>query len=382
MNHKKTILILCDWFLPGYLAGGPIQSIATVTHHLKDEFHFKIITTDRDFKSPIPYSNVALNTWTNYLEREVFYVSPENLNEAFLLALIQNTPHDVLYLNSLFSKPFAIHPLRWKQKGLITSQVVLAPRGMFGQKALAFKPIKKKLFLLYAKCVSLFKNITWHSTSAQETKDVKKHIGSEIKLTEINNLPHITCNTTQITKQTNALRLCFIARIQAIKNLDVAIKALIPITQGNVIFDIYGPKEDENYWNACESLAKQLPQNISFNYKGILQPHDISKIISTYHALLLPTQTENFGHVIVETLLQARPVIISNNTPWQQLAQRQAGFDIDLSEPKKITDAINHLLTINDSDYQMMSKASLNFINAQLCIDETKQKYVELFNSL
>ncbi len=381
MNNKKTILILCDWFLPGCLAGGPIQSIATITHHLKDEFNFKIITTDRDFKSPTPYSAVALNTWTNYLGREVFYISPENLTEPFLLALLQNTPHDVLYLNSLFSKPFAIQPLRWKQKGLITSQVVLAPRGMFGQKALAFKPLKKKLFLLYAQCVSLFKNISWHSTSAQETKDITKHIGSTIKLIEINNLPHIACNTTQITKQAGTLRLCFIGRIQAIKNLDVAINALIPITEGNIAFDVYGPKEDEGYWNSCESIAKQLPQNINFNYKGILQPQEISKTISAYHALLLPTQTENFGHVIVETLLQARPVIISNNTPWQQLAKHQAGFDIDLTEPKKITDAINHLLTLNDSDYQMMSKASLNFINTQLCIDETKQKYIELFNS-
>ncbi len=380
--QKKTILILCDWFLPGYLAGGPIQSIATLTHHLKDEFNFKIITTDRDFKSSTPYSAIAKNTWTHCQEREVFYVSPENLNEVFLLALIQNTPHEILYLNSLFSKPFAIHPLRWKQKGLITSQVILAPRGMFGEKALAFKPIKKKIFLLYARCVSLFKNITWHSTSVQETKDVKKHIGSEIKLIEINNLPHITCNTTQIEKHTDTLRLCFIARIQAIKNLDVAIRALTTITQGNVIFDVYGPKEDESYWDNCECLAKQLPQNISFNYKGILLPHEISKTISAYHALLLPTQTENFGHVIVETLLQARPVIISNNTPWRNLEKHQAGFDIDLRSPEKITDAIKQLLSLNENDYQIMSNASLNFINTQLCIKEIKQKYLELFNGI
>ena len=62
LSAKKTILILCDWFLPGYLAGGPIQSIATLTKQLGDAIDFKIITTDRDFKSKKPYENIAINT--------------------------------------------------------------------------------------------------------------------------------------------------------------------------------------------------------------------------------------------------------------------------------------------------------------------------------
>lgn len=379
--QKKTILILCDWFLPGYMAGGPIQSIATLTHHLKDEFTFKIITTDRDFKSSRPYENIPINQWTSYEGREVFYVSPENLNQEFLLPLIQQTKHDVLYLNSLFSKPFAINPVRWKKNGLISSTIILAPRGMFGEKALNIKPIKKKLFLLYAKFSGLFKNITWQSTSAQETKDITKHVGSGIKLIEISNLPHTNNTIIQIEKNTNELRLCFVARIQAIKNLDIAIKALIPVTKGDIAFDVFGPKEDENYWQSCEHIAKQLPSNILFNYKGILQPQEISKTIAQYHALLLPTQTENFGHVIVETLLQARPVIISNNTPWRDLELHKAGFDINLQQSEKITDAIKQLLNLDNSDYQAMSKAAVNYINTQLKIEETKQKYIELFNN-
>lgn len=364
------------------MAGGPIQSIATLTHHLKDEFHFKIITTDRDFKSSKPYQQVPINQWTHYEGREVFYSSPENLNETFLLPLIQNTQHDVLYLNSLFSKPFAIHPLRWKKHGLITSSIILAPRGMFGEKALAIKSIKKKLFLLYAKYTGLFKHITWQATSVQETKDIKKHIGSTIKLIEIGNLPHNASETNQIAKDIGTLHVCFIARIQAIKNLDVAIKALMNVHEGQIVFDVYGPIEDANYWSTCENLAKQLPQNSSFNYKGILQPHEISKTINLYHALLLPTQTENFGHVIVETLLQARPVIISNNTPWRDLEKHQAGFDVDLNNPQKITDAIKTLVLMNDSIYQQICQSSFNYINTQLKMEETKRNYIELFNTI
>ena len=87
MSVKKTILILCDWFLPGYLAGGPIQSVATLTKQLGNDIDFKIITTDRDFKSKKTYSEIKSNVWTVFEGRTIFYVSPENMNPEFILKL-------------------------------------------------------------------------------------------------------------------------------------------------------------------------------------------------------------------------------------------------------------------------------------------------------
>jgi hypothetical protein len=106
LSAKKTILILSDWFLPGCLAGGPIQSVATLTKHLEAEFDFKIITTDRDFKANEPYKTITPDCWTNYEGRSVFYISQNNLTPEFVLNVIQTTAHDVIYLNSLFSKHF------------------------------------------------------------------------------------------------------------------------------------------------------------------------------------------------------------------------------------------------------------------------------------
>ncbi len=150
MSVKKTIVILCDWFLPGYLAGGPIQSIATLTQQLSNDIDFKIITTDRDFKSNKPYDKVKVNEWTQYEGRHVFYISPENMNADYVLKLIQSTNHDAIYLNSLFSKLFAVSPLKWNQQGKLNSKIILAPRGMLGDGALAIKAFKKQLFLIYA----------------------------------------------------------------------------------------------------------------------------------------------------------------------------------------------------------------------------------------
>lgn len=381
MNAKKTILILCDWFLPGFLAGGPIQSIATLTKQLGNEIDFKIITTDRDFKSNQPYGTIKVNEWTEFEGRTVFYISPEKMNPDFVLKLIQHTPHDVIYMNSLYSKLFTIYPLKWKLQKKIHSKIVLAPRGMLRDKALAVKPLKKHLFLLYAKVTGLFKNIHWQSTSAQETMEIKKRIGENVKLTEVSNLPANSCELKFIEKQKDSLRLCFIARIVDIKNLNFAIDVLKEAKYGQIIFDVYGPKEDEAYWLTCENNSKTLPSNIEFHYKSILKPEEICGILNKYHALFLPTQTENFGHVIVESLKNGRPVLISNQTPWRNLQKENVGFDISLHDKSQFVDAIKYLFELNQTEFDNMSKSCVAYINKQLNVGKIKSKYIELFNS-
>lgn len=381
MNAKKTILILCDWFLPGYLAGGPIQSIATLTQQLGNDIDFKIITTDRDFKSNQPYNSIKLNEWTEFEGRTVFYISPENMNPDFVLKLIQSTNHDAIYLNSLFSKLFTVRPLKWKQQGKISSKIILAPRGMLGDGALAIKAFKKQLFLMYAKVFGLFIDVIWQSTSSQETLEIKKRIGEKSKIIEVSNLPNTADNIQAIEKHAGFLKLCFISRVSEKKNLNFAIDVLKSFTDPEITFDVYGPIEDELYWNTCQQNANSLTQNIKFNYKGVLKPTEIGKTISKYHALFLPTQNENYGHIIVETLQHARPVILSDQTPWRNLQKENVGFDIALHDKSKFVDSIKHLLELNQTEFDNMSKTCVAYINEQLNVNEIKSKYIELFNS-
>lgn len=379
MSAKKTILILSDWFLPGYLAGGPIQSIATLTKQLGNDIDFKIITTDRDFKSNKPYDNLKINEWTQYEGRSVFYISPENMNPDFVMKLIQSTKHDAIYLNSLFSKLFAVSPLRWKQQGRLTSKIILAPRGMLGDGALAIKAFKKQLFLMYAKVFGLFKDIIWQSTSAQETSEIKKRIGNNAKIVEVSNLPNTANEIKAIVKKAGELKLCFISRVSEKKNLNFAIEVLKLIPQTEIIFDVYGPIEDEAYWNTCEENAKGLSPKIRFQYKGILKPIEIGKTISQYHALFLPTQNENYGHIIVETLQHARPVLLSDQTPWRNLQLENVGFDIALDDKIKFVDSINILVNLSQSEFDAKSKTCISYISHQLNIDKIKAQYLELF---
>jgi len=381
LKTKKTILILCDWFLPGYLAGGPIQSIATLTAHLKEEINFKIITTDRDFRSNTAYDEIKIDEWTTYKGREVFYISPENINPTFILNLIKSTPHDLIYLNSLYSKFFAIYPLKWKQQGKLSSKIVLAPRGMLGEGALAVKAFKKKLFLNFAKSLGYFNRITWQSSSQHETDDIKSRISSKAKVVHVPNLPNLSKESLTLEKKEDELKLCFVARILDIKNLKFAVEVLQEIKHGTIVFDIYGPIEDGIYWKACLKQSLNLSKNIQFNYKGVLKPEEVGIAISNYHALFLPTRNENYGHVIVEALQCGRPVLISDQTPWRDLEQNNVGFDISLNDKTKFVASINKLLAINNEEFSLMNQSCHHYINLKLDLEKIKQQYISLFTS-
>ena len=81
MIAKPNILIFIDWFWPGYLAGGPIQSVLALVNSLNDTFNFKIITTNTDLNSEKKYENIEPNKWiTSPLGCEIFYADSKKLN--------------------------------------------------------------------------------------------------------------------------------------------------------------------------------------------------------------------------------------------------------------------------------------------------------------
>ncbi len=372
---------MCDWFLPGYLAGGPIQSIATLTAQLGDDINFRIITTDRDFQADKAYAGVPANTWTSYEGREVFYVSPENMNPEFVLDLLLKTPHDGLYLNSLFSRLFTVYPLKWKRQGKLKSRIVLAPRGMLGDGALKIKPLKKKIFLLTARSLGLFKNITWQSTSAQESLEIRKRIGKEARICEVSNLPKPAGQEQPLAKQPGELSLCFISRISEKKNLNFAIDVLKGVKDTKIRFDMFGPIEDEAYWSSCRENAKTLPAHIAFSYKGSLKPEAIGDALGHYHALFLPTRNENYGHIIVEALQHGRPVILSDQTPWRDLKKAKVGFDIPLAHKQGFIDAVTTLAGTDQAAFDSMAKACTVYISKALNTEAIKEHYKTMFGS-
>lgn len=349
-------LVLCDYFLPGFRAGGPIRSIHHLIQHLvrsPESHQFSLITRDRDCGTTEAYSNININLWEKKENYEVLYLGPSPLIWLKILRALRKKDHEILYLNSIFSAKFSIFPLLCRRFHLIPHRpLVLAPRGELASSALDKKALRKKIYLKAARFLGLFKGIRFQASSEMEKQDIKEilqescevHVASDLPASD----PPVQIPRPQKVK--GQLNLVFMSRISPIKNLDYLLHRLkdldLPLS-----LDIWGPLEDSLYWQKCKDLLIQLPSKIRVSYRGVAPPEKTTEVLSAYDLFCLPTQGENFGHVIHEALLARCPVLISDQTPWQEKPDNLALSCRGLGDPLGFVEVLGRFHSMDSQEH-------------------------------
>lgn len=77
-----------------------------------------------------------------------------------------------------------------------------------------------------------------------------------------------------------------------------------------------------------------------------------------YDLFFLTTLGENYGHAIVEALSAGCPVLISNQTPWNDIASRDAGWAFPLCQPSLFAQKINELIPMDCDNYARYQKGA------------------------
>ena len=369
------ILIFTDSFLPGFKGGGPITSISNLVNLLSKYFDILICTRNHDFGESNPYQNIVYDQITNYKEYNVIYLS--KMDKSNISRVINEFNPDLLYLNSFFSKTTLIVMLL--NKFNFRKKIIVAPRGELQVNALNIKKTKKSIYLFLYKLFGFYKNIFFHSTDIIETNSIKELFYTN-DITELQNSVKIN-KFDPLIKNKNELKMIFVSRVSRKKNLHFALNILKEIKY-NISLDIYGPKEDIEYWNECENIIKTLPNNIKVTYKGSLAQNQIVEKMREYHCFFFPTLSENFGHVIVEAMQAGLIPIISNQTPWIKLNEVNAGWDIKLDDKNQYIQAIEELYTMDKEEYTNKSLSIMKYIHDKLDMDKLTIEYINFFNKI
>jgi glycosyltransferase involved in cell wall biosynthesis len=356
---KPRLLTFVSYYLPGYKAGGPPRSIKNLVQALAEDFEFLIVTRDRDLGDCEPYP-VAHDTWSWAGDNGVNYRSPAAQSLRAVARLLRDTPHDVLYLNSVFDVAFMMRPLLARRLRLApASPLVIAPRGELAPGALTFKRTLKTAYLASASRLGLFDGAFWMASSPHEARDIQRAIGIDPERIMI--APDLVGTPAHSQDPAarawgDPLRIVFLGRISPMKNLDFALTLLrdmeVPITM-----DVYGPCADEAYLRDCRRLVEALPHHIRVNFAGEVEPERVHATLSRYDLMLLPTRGENFGHVILEALQAGTPVLISDRTRWHSTADG-ACLAIPLEEPEKFRNIIQQRARLNGQDQTQLRSAA------------------------
>ena len=380
-DRQKIILIFVDWFAPGYLGGGLIQSCVNVAKLLQTQYRIYVFTRDRDFQKKQAYPEIPTNQWMSFDEAiKVYYCSPDQLNSRTISQICTAIAPDYIYLNSMYSFYFSIVPIWLFHNKSSNVTIVLAPRGMLQTGAIHQKYWKKKLFLwLFMHCI-LIQKMIFHATDKQEVQDIKMRLGKHSRVVLVSDLPNLQLPFyPKIEKKKGQLNCIYLSRISPKKNLLLVLEILQSINFP-VCMTIIGGIEDIGYWRKCKNQIERLPSFININFLGALAPKEAHLILAKQDLFLFPTAGENFGHVVFESLSLGVPVLLSHQTPWKNLEQQKAGVNIPIDNLLTYRNWLKKFWSMDTDVYNLWSKGAKTYVQSWQDKLDFKAQYDQLFS--
>lgn len=380
--EKPAILLLTDWYYPGYKAGGPIQSCVNLVNLLQEDYRFFVVTGNTDWGTQDPFPGIPYNEWVTGKQGEkIWYRTAGRPTAHEIKQWLKEVQPEIVYFNSMFSVTYTLVPLFYLSRLLPGARLVLAPRGMLHAGALKLKAAKKKIFLYLFRLLGLHRRIVFQATDQQEMLDIESRLpGARVVVAE--NIPRIRLGSPKpITKEKGRIKLVFISRIHPKKNLHFLLELLAEWKQEAFLeLDIYGEADLKEYEQECKSLAKKLPANRVVRFLGPVNNELVFSTLDKYHAFILPTLGENFGHAIFEALNSGKPVVLSDQTPWRNLEKRNAGWDIPLNLKDRYWKTLDQLIAMDQLEYNNWSAGALRLAQEYVEQAEFRTKYQALFH--
>lgn len=371
------VLVFCEFYLPGYKGGGPIKTIKNLVDYTNKSIRYSIITGDRDLGDSTPYKNIELNLWTNIGSEEVIYVQTGFDRYKRIIQILFKMNYDIIYLNSFFSIQFSILPLLLAK--ILRKQIVLAPKGELSQGALSLNSSKKNALLNLYKLLKLHHGIVFQASSKYELQDIQKALGPNTDIKIAGDIGTQNFAKELPYRSLHTIKAIFVSRISPMKNLSVALSILKNV-QSPLIYDIYGPIEDESYWEDCLSIIESLPNHINVTYRGELHPNDVLETMTKYDFFYMPTKGENYGHVIAEALCAGLPLLIANTTPWRYLESKGIGWDLPLDNLDSFSNAIDNIASMSLEEHNRMRMKVLSWAKKKFMQQEDIEANIAMFN--
>jgi glycosyltransferase involved in cell wall biosynthesis len=377
---RPRVLVMADWYLPGYRAGGPIRSVANVAERLEDELDIHIFTTDRDHGCETPYAGIEVDRWVRRSGHHVYYASPASLRWGAILDIIRTLRPDHLYLNSMFSRYMTVYPLAMHRLGLIRCPILLAPRGMLMDSAMAGKTARKRVFIGLLRILGVPRGVRFQATNNLEAVDVRRRFGSGAAVVRIDNLPGLPPPPSPPPhKEVGHLKVVFVGRSHPIKNLDLLLQAMAGVEAAIELTAIVA-REDEAYAARCRERAAALPPRHRVTFREGVPHEAVGEILRANHIFALPTKGENFGHAIFEALSAGRPVLISDQTPWRGLEALGAGWDVPVDTPEPFRQQLARIAEMSAEEMGRWCDNAWELAQSHLACADIEKRYTQAFS--
>lgn len=322
---------------------------------------------------------IKADTWLDTDYGRVIYFSAffHSLPGAMMATIGRAVPGcDVVHLNSIFYPPSLFSALvaaRYKKP------IVWSPRGELDEKALVYSTWKKRPVLWFIRRF-LAKRIVFHTTSPEESDRVRLIFGIKSRIVEIPNFMEIPDLVVPAISHTYLLSIGRIHPKKALENLIAALPLSSGFMRSGFALKIAG--DDRNAYG--DQLKKQvielgLEQKVIFT--GAVVGDEKQRLLAGAGFSILPSHTENFGNVVIESLAQGTPVIASKGTPWSILEKNSAGIWTE-NTPDNLAKALNRALELPAQEYMRWRQNALQLARNHYDIQANIGHWVSTYQSI
>jgi glycosyltransferase involved in cell wall biosynthesis len=262
---------------------------------------------------------------------------------------------DVVHLHSVFLWPTATAARLARQHGI---PYVVAPRGMLVRDLICRKSsLAKRAWITLFERKNIEQAAAVHVTSELESKELKE-LGLRPRRIALvpngvdlppNDMASLPAASTSVSSQTRPVVL-FLGRVNWKKGLDRLIPAIADVPE--VVLVVAGNDED-NYRPTLVALAERLGVAGRVRFLGPVNGAQKWDLLRTAQMLVLPSYSENFGNVILESMGASCPVVVTREVGLAPAVRKaNAGLVVD-GDPKQLAAAINELLRDRDKRRRM-----------------------------
>ena len=175
----------------------------------------------------------------------------------------------------------------------------------------------------------------------------------------------------------------FVGRIHEKKGVDRLIEALTDsprFVNSNFTLKIVGDHNND-YGQSLVDQVNQLGLAKKILFLGKREGVEKFRLFAGAYFSIMPSITENFGMVVVESLSQGTPVIASTGTPWRVLEESQAGLWVD-PEPAPLAKAIQEIITLTPDAYQAMRNQAYELVCRDFDMQKNIHRWLEVYQHI
>ncbi len=303
-------------------------------------------------------------------------------------AILDAEKPDVVHINTIWLPQCAWAQLWAEQKGY---KCALTVHGMLEPWIVNRNRWKKKLGMIFFQRRQL-QTALWQTVTAMEEREhVLQYYSSEsiadASKLNIDVIP-IGIDSESIAKKCASLKsdgekyILFLSRIHPKKGIEILLDSLCRVREKIAGYKVKIAGEgDSDYVEKLKNFCSENNLNNIVEFVGGVYGDDKWRMISNASVLVLPTYSENFGLVVAEAMSASIPVITTNTTPWQILADTDSGWCIPVGV-EHVADALADFASLSADELQQKGRNAFTVISREYSLGMMGEKLMSFYKKM